>query len=135
MNKECEIVLKYINNEYKAGRNPTFEKISRKFDYQYQDLKIIIDYLIENNYYIIFDKKNTDINWEKYNGVPSIKGRDYFKNTKKSSIKNFFKYIIINLAIPTIVAVISSLIATNMQNDKCCDNANQYTCNNVQNNS
>lgn len=132
MNKDCEKVLKYINDGYNSGHNPTFREISKNLNFQYQDLKIIIDYLIENEYYIIFDNTNTNIDWNKYNGVPSIKGRTYFKNSKKSTIKNFFKYILINVAIPTIIAVISSLVATNIQNDKCCNNGYQYTSYNTQ---
>ena len=133
MNKDCEKVLKYIIDNFNSGHNPTFSEISEHFDFQYQDLKVIIDYLIENEYYIIFDEENTKVNWNKYNGVPSIKGRDYFKTNKETKIKNFFKYVLVNIAIPTFIAVISSLVATNIQCNQCCQSSNQTDNNTIQN--
>ena len=127
MNKVCKKVLRYIINCYNSGHNPTFAEISNKFDIQCQDLQIIFDYLIENNYYMIANDKNTNINWNKYNGVPTIQGLDYFKDSNKLYIQNFFKYVFFNMLVPVVLSIIVSFITTKISNDECCNNRNNST--------
>lgn len=110
MNRNCERVLKYIVDAFNNQKPDTFMDISSALDIQVQDLKIIFDYLIENEYYIIFDKKNTNVDWNKYNGVPSIKGRAYFKNQKSDKLINFLKYSFFNVFMPILISLATTLI-------------------------
>lgn len=110
MDKNCEKVLKYIVDAFHNHKPDNFMDISSALDIQVQDLKIIFDYLIENEYYIIFDEKNTGIDWNKYNGVPSIKGRAYFKNQRNDKLINFFKYSFFNVFMPILISLTTTLI-------------------------
>ena len=118
MDRNCERVLKHIVDAFNNQKTDTFMDISNALDIQVQDLKIIFDYLIENEYYIIFGEKNTDIDWNKYNGVPSIKGRAYFKNQKSDKLINFFKYSFFNVFMPILISLTTTLITIMLTQSK-----------------
>lgn len=110
MLKDYEKVLKYIVDGVNNGKCPTFIDICNDLDFQVQDLQVIIEYLIKNDYYIIFNETNTKVDWNRYNGIPSVKGRMYFKTKRENTVINFFKYAFFNIFVPILVAGTTSII-------------------------